>query len=301
MNAVGSLLYVPLVIWVATGVGLLVAYRRSTPTVVLRLAAAFLALWAVLATTVLVWVLYHGGWPAVVALLHSPLLLFQSRWLGFWAAGAFGALALLSLAFVLSQVAARGLLQMLHTAPIPGATLATRGRGAATTVLAFESDRPEAFSFTLLEPGLPEGRAPYRHDFILVSSGLRERLRPEELEAVIAHELGHVRGLDSRYLTFLRTFSRMMRWDPLLAYLAQSLTRREEFRADLDAVRLTHHPRALARALYKAIAAGGSASGAPVPSFLGLPGKRGSRDALDRIRRLVALADSGAFEGEPVD
>jgi len=62
-----GLLYVPVAVWVATGFGLMVAFQRAAPSVVLRLAAAFLALWALLATTTLVWVLRNGGWSAVLA------------------------------------------------------------------------------------------------------------------------------------------------------------------------------------------------------------------------------------------
>jgi Zn-dependent protease with chaperone function len=293
-----ELLYVPVVVWIATGIGLLVAYRKSTPRLVLRLAAGFLALWAVLATTVLVWVLLNGGMGAVLALLHSPLLLFQSRWLLVWLTGAIGALMVFTAAFALNQLVGHGLLKVLPTEPVEWpADLPAPER--PTSLLEFESPAAEAFSFTLLEPGLGEGRAPYRRDVILVSRGLRSLLDPEELDAVVAHELGHIRGLDSRYLTFLRTFAQMMRWDPLLAYLARSLTTREEYRADLDAARMTQQPMALARALYKAMTMFPPASARQFPGFLRISGRRGHREAYERIRRLLELAESGAFEGAP--
>ncbi|MGC2289709.1 MAG: M56 family metallopeptidase [Thermoplasmata archaeon] len=299
MSAGSELLYVPVVVWIATGVGLLVAFRKSTPRLVLRLAAGFLALWAVLATTVLVWVLLDGGVGAVLALLHSPLLLFQSRWMFVWLTGALGALGVFTVAFGLNQVVGHGLLRVLPTSPVDWpADLPSPER--PTSLLEFESSAVEAFSFTLLEPGIGEGCLPYRRDVILVSRGLRTLLTPEELDAVVAHELSHIRGLDSRYLTFLRTFAHMMRWDPLLAYLARSLTTREEYRADLDAARMTRQPRALARALYKAMTASGSTPARPFPGFLGLAGRHGYREAYERIRRLLALAESGIFEGESV-
>jgi Zn-dependent protease with chaperone function len=298
MSAASELLYLPVVVWIATGVGLLVTYRKSTPRLVLRLASGFLALWAVLATTVLAWVLFNGGVGGVVTLVHSPLLLFQSRWILVWFTGALGALVVLSVAFGLNQLVGHGLLRVLRVSPVewPG-NLPPPER--PTTLLEFESSAAEAFSFTLLEPGLREGRLPYRRDVILVSGGLRTLLSSDELDAVIAHELGHIRGLDSRYLTFLRTFAHMMRWDPLLAYLARSLTTREEYRADLEAARMTHRPMALARALYKAITRSEGAPGRPVPGFLGVAGRHRRSEAYERIRRLVALAESGSFEGEP--
>jgi len=299
VSAGSELLYLPVVVWIATGVGLLVAYRKSTPRLVLRLASGFLALWAVLATTVLAWVLLNGGVDAVVALLHSPLLLFQSRWTLVWVTGAAGALAVFTVAFALNQLVGHGLLRVLPTAPVEWpADLPAPER--PTSLLEFASPTAEAFSFTLLEPGLREGVFPYRRDVILVSQGLRTLLASEELDAVVAHELGHIRGLDSRYLTFLRTFAHMMRWDPLLAYLSRSLTTREEYQADLDAARMTHQPLALARALYKAMTVPERGPAWPFPGLIRLAGRHGHSEAYERIRRLVALAESGAFEGEPV-
>jgi Zn-dependent protease with chaperone function len=291
-------LYIPVVVWVATGLGLLYAFRRSAPPVVLRLAATFLALWALLATTTLVWVLTHGGWAAVVRLSQHPLALFAPAAAPLWAEGALGAFLVFTLAFLLNQLVGRGFLHLLHPVerPWPERLPTPADR---TTFEVFPSPRPEAFSFTVLEFG--GGRfGLHRHEVILMSDGLESRLLPGEVEAVVAHELGHIRGLDSRYLTFLRTLSRMMRWDPLLAYLAYSLTRREEFRADEEAARLTRRPMSLARALYKAMATE-PAVGSPVPgdAFLGGLGDRNRREALERIERLVAMAESGRFEEPP--
>lgn len=299
MSAASELLYLPVVVWVATGMGLLAAFRKSTPRLVLRLAAGFLALWAVLATTVLVWVLLNGGAGAVVALLHSPLLLFQGRWAFVWLTGAAGALVVLSVAFALNQIVGHGLLRVLPTARVEWPT-SLPAPERLTSLLEFESSAPDAFSFTLLEPGLRERRLPYRRDVILVSRSLRAVLTPAELDSVVAHELGHIRGLDSRYLTFLRTFAHMMRWDPLLAYLSRTLTTREEYRADLDAARMTHRPLALARALFKAMNMPAGAGSGSFPALLRRAGRHGRSEAYERIRRLIALAESGAFEGEQV-
>lgn len=300
MSAVSGLLYLPVVVWIATGVGLLVAFRKSTPRLVLRLAAGFLALWAVLATTVLVWVLANGGVGAVVALLHAPWLLFQSRWSVVWLTGGLGALFVLTLAFGLNQLVGQSLLRVLPTRAVDWPeNLPPPER--PTSLLEFDSPAGEAFSFTLLEPGWRERCGPYRRDVILISSGLRTRLSAEEFDAVVAHELSHIRGLDSRYLTFLRTFAHMMRWDPLLAYLANSLTTREEYRADLDAARMTHRPLALARAIFKAMSPAEAPPVRPFPGFLRSGGRHARRHAYERIRRLLALAESGALEGEPVD
>jgi len=289
-----GLTYLPVVLWGAAGFGLLVAYRRSTSTTVFRLAAAFLAGWALLATTALLWVLVNGGWSAAVRLAVAPLSLFENRFLGLWLWGAVGAFLVFLVAFALSQAVGRGFLAILRPRVIEWPRRIPRP-GTPITLFAFESDRPEAFTFTLLEQGGPQLFR--RRDVILVSDALLTSLDPEEWEAVIAHELGHARELDGRYLTFFRTLARLMRWDPVLAYLADSLTRREEYRADLDAVELTRRPRALARALYKATLSPTTGVG-PLPQLLGVGGDRGRREAAERIRRLVQLAESGRFPEE---
>jgi hypothetical protein len=197
-------------------------------------------------------------------------------------------------AFVLSQTVGRGFLRLFPSEEIPWPSSLPAPR-SATSLRVFHSSTDGAFAFTLLERGGPHGLRP--RDVIMVSEGLLEQLEPREWEAVLAHELGHLQELDGRYLTFFRTLSRLMRWDPILAFFAESLTRREEFRADLDAVELTRRPRALARALYKAAALSPSFGGS-LPGLLGVGGRRGRRQAVERIRRLVALAESGRFPEE---
>jgi Zn-dependent protease with chaperone function len=289
-----ALLYVPLVLWAALGLSLALTYRRSESSTIFRLTALFLGVWALLATTALAWVLSNGGWAAVERLAQAPALLFApfSAWV--WVAGAIGAFSVFLTAFLLSQTVGRGFLRLFpsYELPWPGALAPP---STTTSLRAFRSDTGGAFAFTLLERGGPRGLR--RRDVILVSDRLFSELEPAEWEAVLAHELGHLRELDGRYLTFFRTLSRLMRWDPVLAYFAESLTSREEYRADLDAVELTRRPRAMARALYKA-AFLYSPADRSVPGLLGLGGRRGRRQAVERIRRLVALAESGRFPEE---
>lgn len=289
------LLYAPVVVWVGTGVGLLWAFRRSAPPVVLRLAAAFMALWALLATTTLVWVLANGGWSAIVDLMRSPLLLFSTRDADLWAYGAAGAALVFGVAFAVNQLVGRAFLNLLHPTAVTWPARLPRP-SERTSLLAFRSDRAEAFSFTLLEAGGHGGGGWHRHEVVLLSTALWGRLEPDEREAVVAHELGHIRGLDGRYLTFLRTLSRMMRWDPVLAYLTARITSREEYRADLEAAKMTRQPLALARALYK-VSTFSDPPGRPSVGFLGGGGRRGKREAMERIRRLVALSESPEFGG----
>jgi len=268
-----------------------VAYRRSGAVITSRLAMALLALWALVATTVLVGVVAEGGWPAIAHLVRSPIAFWADQPAGEWLWGAVGALGLFAVAFVLTQVVGRGYLQLLRPRPLPWPTHVPTPR-IATRLLTFSSDRADAMMFTLLERSGRWGLRPV--DLILISDRLLAALTPAEQEAVVAHELGHGRGLDGRYLTFLRTFSRLMRWDPVFAFVADSVTRREELRADAVAVELTGRPRALARAIYKASRMAPGRTFSPT-ALLGVGGRRGRAHALARIERLVELADSGQF------
>ena len=289
-----ELLYLLIFGWSSVGIGLLIAYHRSASTVVFRLAAVFLAVWAFVATTALTWIVANGGWAGIVRLVASPLSLFDPRFYLVWIIGALGTFGIFFTAFLLSQAVGRGYLAARRPRPLDWPEgLATPTR--PTDLLAFSSPVVEAFTFTLIEPGGPTLLR--RRDVILLSDGLLDELSAEEQEAVVAHELGHLRELDGRYLTFFRTLARLIRWDPILAILADRLTVREEFRADLDAVETTHRPRALARALYKATARSPGRSRV-VSGLLGAGGRRGRQQALERIRRLVSLAESGRFPEE---
>lgn len=288
-------LLVPLALWVASALLLALMLRRSPSRVLLRLGALFVALWAVLATTTLLWIVEHGGVGAIAALAGNPARIFEPAALDAWIAGSFGALAVLTTAFLVNQGVARSLLRVLRTRPLPWPPRLEVER-RRFRLLSFEGSAPTAFSFSLVELG-PTGR-PHRTEAILVSRALRDQLSPEELEAVVAHEVGHLVDLDGRYLTFVRTFARLVRWDPVVGAVARALTREEELRADDAAVAQTHRPLALARALLKsAEAATGPTAGAV--GLLGAARGRASRELSARIERLVALHATGRYPEEP--
>ena len=285
-------LVLPLVAWLLVGVAILWAVRRAQRSpLVHRLVAVFVGLWALLATTAVSWVLLNGGVAALDGLLTAPPTIFTESAALAWAWGAAGALGVLSVAFGLNQLVGRSFLRLYRSERIPWPAELERVAGSAALYLVDLPD-PDAFSYTLL--GHEPGRGFRRRELVLLTRTLRARLTRNEEIAVLAHELGHVRELDSRYLTFLRTFSQLMRWDPVLGSVSGLLSRREELRADGNAVAVTHRPMDLARALYKAISfpdAGRPVLGAA--GFLGGRGRRGRRQALERIRRLVALAEAG--------
>lgn len=132
------------------------------------------------------------------------------------------------------------------------------------------------------------GRDPTRAK-VAVTTGLVDKLDRDELQAVVAHELSHVRNLDIRYMTLIavtvgaialltdvtlrhvwwgggprrgRNRNAGLPWmavailvailAPLSARLLQAaVSRRRETLADLGGAELTRYPEALARALEK--------------------------------------------------
>lgn len=286
--------FLPVGAIVTVAVALAVAYHRSGAVTTSRIAVGLLAAWALVATTALVAIVAGGGWPAIGRFARSPVAYLQATPPTAWLWGAAGAFALFALAFAFTQLVGRGYLRLLRPWPLPW-PVGLPAPATPTRLLAFPSERADAMMFTLIER---VGRLRVRPvDLILVSDRLLRLLSATEWEAVVAHEIGHGRGLDGRYLTFVRTFSRMMRWDPIFAYVSDSLTRHEELRADAVAVELTGRPRALARAIYKASRIAPARPGISA-AFLGTGGRRGQADALARIERLVALAESGRFPEE---
>jgi Zn-dependent protease with chaperone function len=286
-----GMLYAPLIVWVGIGVGLVYALRHSAPPVVLRLGAGFTALWALFATTVTVWVLSHGGGGAVVALLREPLSLFAPQDAGVWVAGAAGAVLVLATAFGLNQLVGRSFLRLWRPTPMRWPIGIPRPAGHVS-LLQFEGTRPDAFSFALLRLRRDGRWRLHRQEIILMSQGIRDTLTSTEQAAVVAHELGHLKDLDARYLTFLRTLARLMRWDPVLGYVAWRLSLREEYAADDEAVRLTGRPLALARALYKVLLSSGNGRPSLAAGFLSSSGPWGQREAIRRIHRLLELEAS---------
>jgi len=283
------------VVWAATGLAVLAAGRGPGGTLYLRLSAAFFALWALLATTTLVYVVARGGGSAIAALLAHPDLLFAPAAAPFWAAGALGAGLVLTIGFILNQLVGRAILRTLAPRPLVWPRRLPRP-ATPTRLERFASERPEAFSFTLLvRPRGPAGPI-RRQEVILVSDALLGLLTTEEREAVIAHELGHLHALDSRYLTFLRTCARLLRWDPVVALIARSVTRHEELRADRVAVELTGRPRALVSALQKVAGCAPALPGPTALGFLGASRWRRPAHTEDRIRRLLERSGDPAPE-----
>ncbi len=169
--------------------------------------------------------------------------------------------------------------------------------------------------------------------FVVVSRGLLETLDERELVAVLAHEISHIRAGDTRVMGLADLFTRLtailsllgqllvivnlpllllhqvqINWfailllvmAPTVTALAQlGLSRTREYDADLNAVRLTGDPEALASALIKIDRYTGNfleqllwpGKGVPEPSWLRTHPPTG-----ERVRRILQLGrrDLGA-------
>lgn len=148
------------------------------------------------------------------------------------------------------------------------------------------ADLPMPRLFVVPSPGanaFATGRDP-NHAAVAVTHGIVNLLPPDELEAVIAHELSHIKNRDTltqavaatvagaiSYLAQILQFGMMfggmsrdrqggnplallatMILAPLAATVIQmAISRTREFEADAGAARLTGNPRALARALQR--------------------------------------------------
>jgi heat shock protein HtpX len=152
--------------------------------------------------------------------------------------------------------------------------LAARGGMPVPKVYLIDSDQPNAFA---------TGRNP-QNAAVAATHGLMRRLNRDEVRAVLAHELGHVRNRDSLTMTitavlagaigmlaqsifFLGAFGGrddrnsplggigallVMILAPLAAMLVQmAISRSREYEADRAGAELSGEPRALASALHK--------------------------------------------------
>ncbi len=154
-------------------------------------------------------------------------------------------------------------------------TLATRAGLPAPRIFIVPGDTPNAFA---------TGRNP-EHAAVAVTEGLLRMLRRDELEGVLAHELGHIRNRDTLIMAVAATIAgalshlaSMAMWAmmlggrrddeeseggalgglfgmllaPLVATLIQmAISRTREFVADETAAKVTRNPLALANALRK--------------------------------------------------
>jgi len=157
-----------------------------------------------------------------------------------------------------------------HTAPEFYATIGRLARQAGLPmprVYIVESPNPNAFA---------TGRNP-EHAAVAATTGLLDMLSSEEVEAVMAHELGHVRNRDTLIMTMVATIAGAIsmianfglffgggnRQNPIAAIAAMllapiaamivqmAISRTREYGADSASAQISGNPQALASALAK--------------------------------------------------
>lgn len=86
---------------------------------------------------------------------------------------------------------------------------------------------------------------------ILISGDLIAALEPEEMRAILAHEVAHLAARDVPLVFFAGVLRDLVAWNPFAHVALRSLTRDREFEADRRAAALTGDPLSVASGLLK--------------------------------------------------
>ena len=127
---------------------------------------------------------------------------------------------------------------------------------------------------------------------VAVSPDLVDSMTSAEIEAVLAHEISHLKNNDSRQKGLVRLAKLAFAFDPTLHLVEAAIHRERELFADQVSVKYTQKPLALASALLKVHA--GSQRRSPGPgtgSFIGQRGKGLLSKYPDLDRRVQLLID----------
>lgn len=90
-----------------------------------------------------------------------------------------------------------------------------------------------------------------KNHVIIISRGLINALDNEEMEAVVAHELAHIKRGDSLLIWVVVFLRDLMFFTPLIYWIFRKFALEKEKAADDIAIQLTQKPMALAQALIK--------------------------------------------------
>jgi Zn-dependent protease with chaperone function len=86
---------------------------------------------------------------------------------------------------------------------------------------------------------------------VIVSENLLSLLKRDELEAVMAHELAHIKNSDTVLKAFVTAYRAALPHDPIIRLVEAAFHREREMVADETAVNITGKPLSLASALLK--------------------------------------------------
>lgn len=185
---------------------------------------------------------------------------------------------------------------MLRRCRRPDGETATRLDDIAAT-LAGRAGLESAPDILLLPPGIPGAFAvgAFRAR-VLISAELPAILDDDELEAVVAHEIGHIRARDTQVVFLSGMLRDMVAWNPVAHVSYRRLVEDREREADRRAAELTGKPLAVASGLLKmceVVNEGHRGLRRAALAFL-RPGGRVAR----RVSHLLAVADGRAAAGD---
>lgn len=147
---------------------------------------------------------------------------------------------------------------------------------------------------------LPEGTAGAfatggRRPKILLGREVLSSLESVELEAVVAHELSHIKSRDVQLVALAGFLRDLVAWNPFAHLAYRKLARNREFEADREAANLTGNPLAVASGLVKMCELmKQKGSGHRALAFL-RPGTR----IRTRVAALLELSDGGSAALRP--
>ncbi|MFN2488949.1 MAG: M56 family metallopeptidase [Actinomycetota bacterium] len=133
-----------------------------------------------------------------------------------------------------------------------------------------------------------------RRPRVLLSDCVLESLEDDELEAVLAHEVAHLRAHDLRVVFAAGWLRDVVAWNPIAHIAYRHLLVDRELEADRYAASITGRPLVVASSLLKVCELVGPRRVFSSGLALGFSGR--PRRVVRRVSRLLALADSGVTE-----
>src|SRR5271167_2758169 len=130
---------------------------------------------------------------------------------------------------------------------------------------------------------------------VVMSEKLLSLLKKDEIEAVMAHELAHIKNSDTSLKALVTAYKTVLPFDPLIRIVEAAFHREREIVADETAAEVTRKPIALATALIKIYEAFPTKHIVSQTGFsiLGVGSTIGKRHPpiSDRVDRLIRLAE----------
>jgi len=107
-----------------------------------------------------------------------------------------------------------------------------------------------------------------RKAMIVVTLGLLKTLDGDELEAVLAHEMAHIKNQDFHFMALISSLKAISFFNPLVYVLSPAIKKERELLADDVGTKLLERPEVFGRALTKIWCASKVMSAKSKPSFL---------------------------------